>query len=170
MLSGRTRGYGLGVFFAPDGSDQMSHRRPNSARQPAASRPRLKGWRNSTSYDDSDGEHEQATAPTPRRPVSNQHQPRSIAQVGRLLTPQQIASVHAIMRLFLEDDLARGVPFDHLLLCQCCGSTKWAAGYVLYGRSAFCNECAAEYEITRLRGHCDNAADYLALRADRAAG
>jgi hypothetical protein len=150
----------------------MSSRRPSLTRNIAPERPRTKGWRGAEAFDQADADDAMPPRPlvaAPRRsqPAARQHE---IARVGRFLTPQQVESVRAIMRLFLEEDLARGVPRDRQLLCQCCGVIKWAAGFVLYGRSAFCNECATELELSRLRGRCDSAAEFLAWRADQAAG
>lgn len=151
----------------------MSNRRPSAAHAVFAERPRLKGWRDVAAYDETDDDEEveysRGVAAAARRspPAAR---PRPVTQVGRLLTPQQVESVRAIMRLFLEEDLARGVPADRRLLCGCCGLTKWAAGFVLYGRTPFCNDCAAELELSRLRGRCDTAAEFLASRADQAAG
>ena len=152
----------------------MANRRPSPTHNLTGDRPRVKGWRDASCFEGYDraDETELASlraAPAPRRatPASG---PRPVAQVGRLLTPRQTESARAIMRLFLKEDLAHGVPADQRLLCQCCGQTKWAAGYVLYGRSAFCNDCATELELSRLRGRCDSAAEFLAWRAEQAAG
>ena len=149
----------------------MSNRRPSPARTVSVGRPRVKGWRDASAYDPADETEFGGTerSPAAHRPASAAG-PRPIARVGRLLTPRQIESARSIMRLFLEEDLARGVPADRRLVCQCCGMTKWAAGFVLYGRSPFCNECATELELSRLRGRCETAAEFLAWRADQAAG
>lgn len=150
----------------------MTTRRFATNRAAAIDRPRIKGWRDTQVFEDSDADEDVEAAPL-RPPAQRRSTPaprHKVTPVGRLLSTQQIEAIRAIMRLFLTDDRARGVPADLRLRCESCGITKWAAGYVRYGRSNLCNDCAADYEISRLRGQSDTATDFLRRKAERAAG
>jgi len=69
------------------------------------------------------------------------------------------------MRLFVEDDLARGVTASELICCAVCGRRKAAPGAVQYEQWLFCNPCATDYEIARMRALVRTPADYLAVGA-----
>jgi hypothetical protein len=71
--------------------------------------------------------------------------------VGRALTPNQIEAIRAVMRLFVDDDLSRGLDPRSTLFCDRCEDQRAAAGSVRYGRLTFCNECSTEFEIARAR-------------------
>ena len=69
----------------------------------------------------------------------------------RALTPRQVHAIREVMRIFVEDDLANGVPPGKRLFCHACEASRPAAGFIKYGRLAFCNACAVEYEMARAR-------------------
>lgn len=63
--------------------------------------------------------------------------------------PEAIA---ALMRLFVEDDLASGVLPDATRACDACGQQRPAAGFVQYDGRMVCNACATAYEVQRACG------------------
>src|SRR5215207_1327689 len=65
---------------------------------------------------------------------------------------QQIAAIHAVMRLFIEDDLANGTTADAMRPCDRCRLERPAAGFIRYGDRQVCNGCATAYEIDRITG------------------
>lgn len=115
-----------------------------------------------------------AEAPLLRRPVRPKGRrepaqpPRSSAPVGRWLTPDQVRAVAAVMRLFVEDDLANGVSPARGLWCDACERMRPAPGFIRYEQRQVCNACATEYEIQRARGLVRSIKEYLtAVRARR---
>jgi hypothetical protein len=76
----------------------------------------------------------------------------AVARPGALrrLTPRQLTAVQMAMRVFVEDDLARGVPVDRRRHCGACRKERPAAGFIEYGPHAVCNRCATAYEVARL--------------------
>lgn len=71
---------------------------------------------------------------------------------GRALSAAEVEAIRAAMALFLEDDIARGVPAFSLVFCDACQRARPAPGFIQYGRYATCNACAIEYEVARARG------------------
>lgn len=68
------------------------------------------------------------------------------------LSSSQLSAIRAAMALFVDDDLARGVSPLTVLYCQACQQGRPMPGFILYGeRFQFCNRCATEYEVARLR-------------------
>ncbi len=94
--------------------------------------------------------------------------PPAPAPVGRWLTPEQVRAVAAVMRLFVEDDLANGVSPSRGLWCDACERVRPAPGFIRYEQRQVCNPCATEYEIQRARGLVRSFKEYLtAIRARR---
>jgi hypothetical protein len=94
--------------------------------------------------------------------------PRSPAPVGRWLSAEQVRAVAAVMRLFVEDDLANGVSPARGLWCDACERVRPAPGFIRYEQRQVCNACATEYEIQRARGLVRSIKEYLtAIRARR---
>ena len=56
------------------------------------------------------------------------------------------------MRLFVDDDVARGVRRTDRIYCDACQHPRPAPGTIRYGRYGFCNGCATEYEVARAKG------------------
>ena len=79
----------------------------------------------------------------------------------RSLTETQVEAIGSAMRLFLEDDLARGVLRSSRAYCDGCERPRPAAGAIRYERYALCNSCAIEYEVGRARGLVANAGQYV---------
>jgi hypothetical protein len=65
------------------------------------------------------------------------------------------------MRLFVEDDLARGTLRHAKMYCDGCERPQAAAGFISYERYALCNNCATEYEVARARGAVASAGQYV---------
>jgi hypothetical protein len=83
----------------------------------------------------------------------------------RALRPEQAAAIAAMMRLFVEDDLANGVPPTRRMNCDACQRLQPAAGFIQYDRYLFCNGCAIDYELARARGLALSAGQYVRDRA-----
>ena len=79
----------------------------------------------------------------------------------RELTSDQLTAIHAAMRRFLEDDLARGVLPEHRVACDACRRSRPLPGAIQYDRSMLCNACAIEYEVARARGLVSSAAQFV---------
>ncbi len=62
-----------------------------------------------------------------------------------------VAEVRRVMALFVEDDLARGIPAALSLHCHACQRGRPAPGFICYERYQFCNACATEYEVATAR-------------------
>jgi hypothetical protein len=82
------------------------------------------------------------------RPVAHP----AAAAVPRTLTPVQLTALQTVMRLFVEEDLGRGIGPTQVRYCSACHSYRPMAGFIQYGTHAVCNRCATAYEIARLRG------------------
>ncbi len=86
--------------------------------------------------------------------------PQRTGAVGHL-TPRQRAAVRAVMRLFVEEDLARGVSPRQRLHCSACRRPRPMPGFVRYGEHLLCNECATAYEVARLCGQVRCANEFV---------
>lgn len=87
------------------------------------------------------------------------------ATIGRTpgrLTEGQVEAIKAAMRLFVEEDLERGMPPQSTSPCDGCGRPRLAPGSVLYGGTRLCNECATDYEIARAQRAINSIDDFLA--------
>jgi hypothetical protein len=147
----------------------MTRRAPGRAS--SIERPRRKGWWGIPEEDQVEDELEQA-APAPREPVRRTaatRAPREVTPVGRALTPAQVEAIRAVMRLFVDDDMANGVDVRSTLFCHRCQATRRAIGSVRYDRFTFCNDCSTEYEITRARSLVDTPSEYIDRSLARAA-
>ncbi|HLZ71612.1 MAG TPA: hypothetical protein VKV26_17050 [Dehalococcoidia bacterium] len=134
-------------------------------------RPRQKGWWGVPEQDELEPEVEGYVAPAREsaRRLAAAAPAQRAAQVGRALTPGQIEAIRAVMRLFVEEDAARGVDPRSSLPCHRCQSPRRAMGSVRYDRLTFCNECAVEYEIARARGAAESPAEFCERSLARAA-
>jgi hypothetical protein len=79
----------------------------------------------------------------------------------RELTPHQVEAIVAVMRLFVDDDLANGVAPLATRACDACRQQRPAPGFVRYEDRALCNLCATEYEVRRARGLSRSIGVYL---------
>lgn len=80
------------------------------------------------------------------------------------LSGAQVRAVRAVMRLFRDEDLKRGVsPFDARLCARCCRARP-SPGFIHYADAALCNRCATIYELARLCRGATSAAAFAALR------
>ncbi len=85
--------------------------------------------------------------------LSARRQPVEISTpLERSLTETQIDAIRSAMKLFVEDDLARGVTSFSRVFCDACEQARPAAGVIQYDRYCLCNRCAIEYEAGRARG------------------
>ncbi|MHB8573915.1 MAG: hypothetical protein ACYDCQ_01150 [Dehalococcoidia bacterium] len=135
--------------------------RRSASRAVTVERPRIKGWWGQPEAEELEPEVDERAAsrePLGRRAARPEH---AIAQVGRALTPSQIEAIRTVMRLFVDDDTARGVDPRCTLVCQRCAGPRPAIGSVRYERYTFCHECSIEYEIVRARGLIEAPAEFL---------
>jgi len=137
-------------------------------RAPTVERPRKKGWWGEPEDELLDDPVASERAVEPRQKSGRSARSAPVL-VGRALTPSQIESIRAVMRLFVEDDLARGVDPRMTLLCHRCGVPRQAIGSVRYERTTLCHECCVEYEIARARGLVESAAEFVNRYAARSA-
>lgn len=93
---------------------------------------------------------ERGPRPMPTRPPAAR--PLSAAQVG---------AIRAAMRVFVEDDLARGADEQRRSYCDGCERARPAAGFIQYDKHALCNGCATEYEVARARGLVPTPGQYI---------
>ena len=130
-----------------------------SERSSVVARPRQKGWWGEPDESELQPAVETAPEPAKRAPVRQPH--AAVVTVGRSLTPQQIEAIRAVMRLFIDDDLSRGVDPRLTLTCDRCGVPRQAIGSVRYERATLCHECCVEFEIARARGIVEAATDFV---------
>ena len=83
------------------------------------------------------------------------------APARRAATPLHLAAARAVMRLFISEDLAHGVSPTSQLFCCACQSRRPMPGFVQYGESQLCNDCATEYEVLRIAGIFETVDQYL---------
>lgn len=90
------------------------------------------------------------------------HQPAVVAApVEHVLTETQIEAICATMKLFVEDDLARGISASSRIYCDGCERARQAVGVIQYDRYSLCNRCAIEYEVGRARGMIVTPGQYV---------
>jgi hypothetical protein len=94
----------------------------------------------------------------------------AVPQAPNGLTERQVDAIRTAMRLFVEEDLARGVLPQNTRLCSVCRQPRSAAGFVTYADFHLCNQCATEYEISRAQGIVKSISDFPERRAKRGAG
>jgi hypothetical protein len=92
-----------------------------------------------------------------------------VPRATRTLTPNQMTAIRDAMQLFVEDDIAQGVPPQAIEYCPGCDAPRPLPGFVRYEDAALCNACATEYEIARTGGLVADAATYLRDKADHIA-
>jgi hypothetical protein len=90
---------------------------------------------------------------------------RAAPPAGRVLTPEQVAAIRSVMRLFVEDDLANGVSASKRMYCDACQQPQQALGFIQYDRHLLCNACAVEYEVARARGLALSAGQFVRDKA-----
>ena len=89
------------------------------------------------------------------------------ASGGRTLSPGQVEAIVSLMRLFVEDDLANGVPPTRMMRCAACRLSCPAPGFIRYDGHELCNPCATDYEVRRTRGDVRRIGAYLTDRHAR---
>jgi len=94
----------------------------------------------------------------------------AVPQPPNGLTQRQVDAIKEAMRLFVEEDLERGVPPQSTRPCSVCRRPRSAAGFVTYAEFHLCNQCATEYEISRAQGIIRSINDFPARRARRGVG
>ncbi len=92
--------------------------------------------------------------------------PRLVARVPGTTATQERA-VREVMRLFADDDMARGVSDAEPAWCDRCAAPRSACGAIRYDRTALCNTCATAFELARLRGTAHTAAQFLEVQQRR---
>lgn len=86
---------------------------------------------------------------------------RGAAPVARPLSAAQIEAIRRAMRVFVDDDLARGEEPHRRAYCDGCERARPVAGFIQYDRYSLCNACATEYEIARARGLVSTVGHYV---------
>ena len=117
---------------------------------------RAHGWGRCNAHVRSRAQKRQSCVPLPVR-----------VSTGRSLSGNQLAAIRAVMRLFVEDDLAQGVSPRDRIECVACAAVRPAPGFVTYDGSTVCNACATAYEIDRARGLVRVIGEFLAHRTGR---
>ena|SRR6266540_4201876 len=85
----------------------------------------------------------------------------TLETLDRPLTSDQLAAVHVVMHLFVEEDLANGASAGQRLHCDVCARPRPLPGFVLYGHHRLCNSCATEYEVARMEGRVGSAGRFV---------
>ncbi len=65
------------------------------------------------------------------------------------------------MRLFVEDDLARGISPALRYYCHACRGDQPAAGFMHCGTHHLCNACATAYELAFAKGEVSELARFV---------
>lgn len=99
--------------------------------------------------------------PAPQRAASGRLPVAARAVVARPLSTAQVEAIRGAMRVFVEDDLARGVDETRRTYCDGCERARPTAGFIQYDRYALCNACATEYEVARARGLVATPGQYI---------
>ena len=102
--------------------------------------------------------------PQPHSDHHIHHQRRSVHAAQhdmRTLTSDQLGAVRAIMRRFVDDDLANDVTAAVRMFCDACQESRPAPGFIRYDRHLLCNICATEFEVARLRGVLLSAGQFV---------
>lgn len=86
---------------------------------------------------------------------------RTAPAAVREVTAAQVAAIRAVLRLFVEDDLANGVSPEKRMFCDACERPRSALGFIQYDRHMLCNPCAVEYEVARARGMALSAGQFV---------
>lgn len=81
-------------------------------------------------------------------------------RVRRALTAAQVRAIRAVMRLLVEDDLARGVSKPKCW-CARCATLRPAPGAVAYDGVTLCNACATRFELARAAGRVRSVHAFL---------
>jgi hypothetical protein len=84
---------------------------------------------------------------------------------ARRLTAKQIAAVQVVMQLFADEDRENGVSARFRIHCHACRRPRPAPGFVPYGDLKFCNACATQYEISRMRRLVITAEEFVRWKA-----
>ena len=79
----------------------------------------------------------------------------------RKLTIDQTAAITAVMRLFAEEDLAKGVSSNQRMYCDRCGMPKPLPGFVGYSTYKLCNDCSIQYELARDEGEVNSIEEFV---------
>ena len=80
---------------------------------------------------------------------------------AHVVTRAQEQAIRETMRLFIEDDLHRGVSPFKRAYCHACGGFRPAAGAISYGSAGLCNPCSIGFELARLNRTVDTIEQYL---------
>ena len=94
------------------------------------------------------------------RPVFRPTAPRRTT-VARPLSAAQVTAIRNAMRVFVDDDLARGAEAQRRAYCDGCERARPAAGFIQYDRYCLCNGCATEYEVARARALVATPGQYI---------
>jgi hypothetical protein len=106
-------------------------------------------------------------ASLPGRPCER-HRIRS--PMSHTLSPAQEMAIRAAMKLFIDEDHARGIPTDQRFSCDACRHSRPTAGAIRYAGCRLCNRCAIAYELASTCGLVANPEEYIAHKRQVVAG
>jgi hypothetical protein len=86
-----------------------------------------------------------------------------------MLTESQVEAVRRAMRVFVEDDLSRGILPSSSRRCDACESFRPQVGFIQYEEYQVCNGCATNFELARMRGAATSIGPFLRTRRRKAA-
>ena len=75
----------------------------------------------------------------------------------------QAEAIREIMRIIVDDDLAKGVSPGDSAVCDHCRQVKPAPGFIDYDHHKLCNDCSCEYELARVQGLVHSPGQFMHL-------
>lgn len=79
----------------------------------------------------------------------------------RVLAPDQVAAIHAVMRLCVQDDLDAGISPGYRLHCDACQRLRPMPGFLYYAPRFLCTACATAYEVAQAQGLVRSASQFV---------
>jgi hypothetical protein len=90
---------------------------------------------------------------------------RPSVAVRQALAPELARVVRSVMRQFATIDQSASGASGSSLNCDACRQRRPCAGFIRYNQLLFCNDCAADYEVHRVRGLASAASEFIAASA-----
>ncbi|TAK29911.1 MAG: hypothetical protein EPO21_20345 [Chloroflexota bacterium] len=73
----------------------------------------------------------------------------------------QAEAIREIMRIIVDDDLAKGISPGDSAVCDHCRQIKPAPGFIMYDQYKLCNDCSCEYELARVQGRVHSPRQFM---------
>ncbi len=77
------------------------------------------------------------------------------------VSTRRLLAIRQVMRLFVEDDLARGISPSLRYYCHACREYQPAAGFMHCGTYQLCNACATTYELACAQGELQELEQFV---------